>query len=417
MWYGRLKRHFLITFLAVVLVGCQALLSYASVLPAFEARVKHSFSHLGDIVKAAEAAASRIVKHPKALINVPYAEQQSFAEEMVNRSGGLANALPSADRPKLTTQDDVFLVSLRSWEKDYHGMLPLLRNAREKGWLIILFASKQGAPSDLDVDYLVDNGAESGSDNEAPINAIANVLNGHLWTCEYTAALTRRGKHPGILMSMKMPDAGLHNKMLKSERRRLFPCKTKIGAGKLSEQYFKRVDRLLHDMTASGIQQQIAHAADLIADQLASGNKVLMATCTHILMYEMTRNRRTPVEPFNVVWRADKAFARHVKEDDLVIFFGFEGVSTLVEDYLTPMRRTKAGFITSFVHDDTNPDNNAPEAVAHIAQSWTRPDAEVAIPFPPGRMAAVSGINQGLLWRMLEAAIATRLSGAKGRVF
>jgi len=85
-------------------------------------------------------------------------------------------------------------------------------------------------------------------------------------------------------------------------------------------------------------------------------------------------------------------------------------VKTSLEDYLTPLRATKARFITSFIKDEKDADNNAPEAAAHIAQHWTVPDAEVEVPFPPGRIAPVSGLNQGLLYRMLERSVQRRLS-------
>ena len=402
--------RFVIPLLAVC--GCSWYTTAADhpVLQACQARCEHSRKYLGSIVKAAEAAADRIVAHPTALINVPYGKQPSFAEEMLNRSGGLARPLPSLERRKLITPHDVFLVSVRSWEQDKAKIAPLIANARKQRWLTVLFASRAGKPSDVVVDHLVDSGAADGTAEHAALNAIANAMNGGLWACEYAAALTRRGKHPGVLKSIAAPGGNKHNQIVVKDRRTLFPCETAIPAKSLSDTYLKRVDRLLDSMAGETTQNQIAKAADLIAKHIRSGGKVPMATCTHILMHEMTQNRRTPIQPFNVVWRAARAFPANVKKDDLVIFFGYIGVKTTLEDYLTPLRKTGAELITSFIPDEKDPDNNAPEAVAHIAQSWTSPDAEVPIPFPPGRMAAVSGLNQGLLWRMLEHEAAERLA-------
>ena len=385
------------------------------VLAAFRARFAHSEKNLPAIAKASNAAAKRVTAHPEALINVPYGKQPSFAEEVLNRSGGLANALPSLERRKQLTPHDIMLVSVRSWEQDRDKMLPVFEDARKQGWLIVLFASRAGAPKDLDVDCLIDNGAETGGADEAAINAIANALNAWLWICEYTAALTRTGKHPGFLKSIAAAGGDEHNQTVTPDRRKLHPCDQSIKKLALSRQYLERVRGLLGDLSGGNTREQIRNAADLIAEQIRAGKTVSMATCCHILMYEMTQNRLTPIQPFNVVWRAKSAYPKHVKADDLVLFFGYIGVRTKYEDYLTPLRTTKARFITSFIKDDRDADNNAPDAVVHIAQHWTLPDAEVEVPFPPGKIAPVSGLDQGLLYRMLEAAVAARLKGAESR--
>jgi hypothetical protein len=80
-------------------------------LAAFRKRVAHARENLPRIIKAAEAAAERIAAHLKALIDVPYGIQPSFAEEMLNRAGGLAQALPSVERRAQITPDDVTLLS------------------------------------------------------------------------------------------------------------------------------------------------------------------------------------------------------------------------------------------------------------------------------------------------------------------
>jgi hypothetical protein len=261
------------------------------------------------------------------------------------------------------------------------------------------------------VDFLIDNGAQAGKDDEAALNAVANALNGWLWVCEYVAALSRKGKHPGILRSIAAPGAEEHNQTVTRDRRELFPCEIPIPSGELSAHYLKRVDKLLQDMAEETTRTQVDQAADKIAQHIKAGRKALVATCEHILMHEMTQDRLTPVQPFNVVWRAKRACQENVKPDDLVVFFGYIGVSTPYEDYLAALRETKAKLVTSFIPDKDKAENNASEAVAHITQHWAVPDAEVPIPFPPERMAPVSGLNQALLFRMLERAVKARLDG------
>lgn len=95
-----------------------------------------------------------------------------------------------------------------------------------------------------------------------------------------------------------------------------------------------------------------------------------------------------------------------------MVWFGYVGVSTQYEDYGGAIRDARLKMIGSFV-PDANPANNGPDALSYIMQHWTPPDAEVPLPFPPGRMAPVSGLDQGLIYRMLEDAILARLDTSK----
>jgi hypothetical protein len=112
--------------------------------------------------------------------------------------------------------------------------------------------------------------------------------------------------------------------------------------------------------------------------------------------------------PITAVWRSKKAFREKLKEGDLLVWFGYVGVSTPYEDYLGAIREAQLSLVTSYVKDG-NANNNAPEALAHIEQHWSPPDAEVPVTFPPGRLAPVSGLDQGLLYRLLEDAVDKRL--------
>jgi len=384
-----------------------------AVLDAFRARTAVSREQLPTIIESAEVAADRLVAHPSSLLNVPYAPQKTFAEDILNRSGGLANALPSVERRAEITEHDVFLFSVRSWEKDGKEALGHIAEAQGRGWLVVLFASKAGAPQDLAVGYLIDNGAPTGREEEGPVNALANSLNGWLWCCEYVAALTRRGKCPGILQSALTEGADEHNSRLQTREGRhwLGECDQPVAAGALARAYLRRIDELLVTLAGERIQGQTQDAARIIAERLAAGANVAVSTCTHFLMFEVFWNNRTPWKPFFVVWRAKTAIPQNVQPGDLLVWFGFKGLSTPYEDYGRYIRETGASLITSFTPDE-NPANNAPQALAHIDQSWSEGDAEVAIPCPPGRMAPISGINQGLLYRMLDAAAAEKLEQA-----
>jgi len=377
-----------------------------AVLAEFSAREAFAREQLPAIITAAEAAAGRIVGHPNALINVPYGEQQTFAEEILNRAGGLANALPDVERSKLTTPDDIALLAVRAWAVDGPKMITLSNQYKARGNMVILFASRQGMPEGVQYDYLIDNG---GGPNKAAsaMNAIANTLNAWLWTSEYTSALTRLGKYPGILQSMVVPGSTEFNQALQKSgeaRRFLGDCDMPIPAGELAGVYLKRVDLLIAELQTSTTRRQIDKAATLIADRLQAGKTVGVASCEHFLLSDIFNDNKTPWKPFNVVWRAKEAFPQNVKEGDLIVFFGYIGLSTVSEDYAAAMRGTKADIIASYIIDYNNPANNATEGLCVIEQHWHVGDTEVKLPFPPGSMAPTSGLESALIYRMLDDA-------------
>ena len=381
-----------------------------SILNSFSARVEFARKQLPLTTQAADAAAARIAANPTALINVPYGDQPGFAEEVLNRAGGLANTLPFEERPTLVTPKDIMLISARSWQEDTPKVRKWIEKSRKEGWLIFLFASRAGMPADLRADYLIDNGASTAGAAEAPINTMANALNMWLWTCEYAAGLTRRGKYPGVLLSIIMPESKAHNAALQGPeiRRFLGDIRAPIAPQALSRQYLKRVAVLQKALADARTQNDISRAANIVTQYLAAGKTVGVATCTHILMSEIFENRKTPMKPFNAVHQAAQAFPTNLKEGDLVVWLGYVGMSTEYEDYATPMRKTGAKIISSYV-TDKNPANNAPDAVSHIEQHWSPPDAAVKVPFAPGVIAPISGLDQVLIYRMLEETVAARL--------
>ena len=382
-----------------------------AVLADFQAQRHFSERNLPAVVAAAEAVAKRMVAHPKALINVPYGEQQTFAEEVLNRAGGLANALPTIERPQMATPDDVALLAVRAWEVDGPKMLKLMADYKKQGWMIVLFASKQGLPKDAPYDYLIDNGGGAGKDDSA-MNTVANVLNAWVWTCEYTAAMTRLGKYPGILQSMVVNGSEQHNGFMQSREGRLFQGESTlpIPAGELAGVYFRRVDLMLAQLLTTTTQTQINTAAALIAERLKAGKTVITSSCEHFLLSDIFNDNKTPWKPVNVVWHAKDAFKQNVKEGDIIVFFGYIGLSTVSEDYAKFMRETQADIIASYIPDWDNPANNANEGLVVIEQHWRKGDGEVHLPFAPGLVAPVSGLEGALIFRMLDDAAAAKLA-------
>jgi hypothetical protein len=376
-------------------------------LQAFEARALLSERQMPVVFQSTQAAALRFTQQADALITVPYGDQPSFAEEILNRAGGLAPALPIEDRPRHTrpTPHDIFLFSVRSWEKDGARARRQLSQAASNGWLTVLFASSAGRPADVPADFLIDNGATGPGEPEAALNSIVNVLNAWIWQCEFVAACSRQGKVPGILMSIYGPEAQAHNEPIQKDRMLRVPCTNAVPAGILSQLYRDRVHRLIEDLNRDPVRSQIEKSARLIRARQAAGKTPAISSCTHFCMNEINLDTRANWKPFPVVWHASTAFTNTVHPGDLLVWLAYIGIGTPNEDYGRYIRQSGADFITCFV-PDSDATKNAPDALCHIDQSWAFGDAEVPLPFPPGRMGPVSGLNIGLIFRLLDEAVA-----------
>lgn len=388
----------------------------------FSHRVDVATAQLPLIIQAAEAAAARKVAHPDAVLAVPRSLQLSFSEELRNRSGGLAEAMATDGQPALATDHDIVLFSIRSWEVNGAPGLAYLQECRNKGWMVILFASSAGKPADLQVDYFIDNGANSGAETDAAVNTAANALNGWLWVCEYTAALSRLGKYPGILSSITNAGSIPFDQPMQAKSRplNLYPGGIALPAGDLAHIYLTRVGQMVEDLSSPITRGQLDVAAGIIAGRLNAGKPVFVATSTHIMMHEMDLDNKTPWKALAAWRRTADVLARNTHPGDLLYFLGFNGVSVwyypdeksptrLWSDYDAAIRAAKLDLITCCARDPLHPDNNGDYALARIEQHWGFGDSEVPIPFLPGRMAPISGLYQCLLYRMLDDITAAQL--------
>ncbi|MCE9592254.1 MAG: hypothetical protein K8S99_17245 [Planctomycetes bacterium] len=412
---------------AMPLVGCSSNKTKSETAPAAAPKIAHAAptgtlavyvqrleltrKNLQSVLVSSQVAAQRTKQNPLMLVNVPYGLQSSFAEEIVNRAGGLANAFPPEERPKFMTPQDVLLLSVRSWEEDAEKARQMIKLYGSNGSYNIVFGSRAGIPPDIKVDAIIDNGAPTGGKEEGAVNAVMNITNAWVWCLEYTAALTRQGQTPAVLKSIFLPGGMEFDHAIQGydTRRTMGKATRAVPAGEYAKAYYTRLDVLMDSLTSDKTRGQINAAADLIASHIKAGGTVGVASCTHILLQEIFLSGRTPMKPFNVVWHSSVAFEENLKPGDVMVFFGYMGVKTTMEDYDTPMKAMKLQRVVSFTPDTTNEANNAPDAAVRIEQSWTMPDAEVKLDFEPGFMAPVSGVDQGLLYRMLEDAVAERL--------
>ncbi|MHB9110479.1 MAG: hypothetical protein ACYDCO_25795 [Armatimonadota bacterium] len=374
-------------------------MSEPAIIQAMRARLNVLEAQIPDIVESAKEAALATA-NPAWKVRFPSSCQPAFSDEFIARAGGLANW--GTDKPGELPSPDAIFYAARSWEEDAAEAKSVLPNYFEHGWQGVLIGSRAGMPAKLPYDVFLDNGAETGGAAESPVNFIANITLGWMWVVEFAAALTRQGVHPHVLQSVFVPGAVEFNKSL-TPTDALPPCETAVPAGELAAAYLRRIAWLLDDMARPEIQQPIAAAARLIRAQLRKRGRVLTACLAHAVPGEMGHAVKGPYINLGVPREAD--IQEKARPGDLVLFMGYVGVDNEWYAHGAWLRAAEVKTITSYIDDPLNPDNRIPDALAHIPQSWAFGDAEVEIPFPPGKMAPMSVVNQLLIFRMLDDAV------------
>jgi len=378
-------------------------------LEAYQARLPGLRAQIPELTFSSDWCADNNLTNPGALVVMPYQPQASFTEELISRAGGLAAAWIIDDNRK-TAQHDVVLLSVRSWEAERNDAIQKILEYKHRGWIVTVFASAAGKPEGLPIDFFIDNGAPAPGREYGPTNLLANVTLGWMWCCEYAAAMSRQGKFPAILYSVAMPGAEDYNKALQKPEGRttILPCDRKIPEGKLAEQYLQRVEKLVADCRSERIQGQLAQAADGVAARMKKGEAVGLSGVGHVILYEIKLDLQAPWKPFDAAGKAKTAFSQNLAPGQLLVWIGYAGMNSAYEDFAGGIANAFADLISCYAFDPIWA-KDAPAGLGHIDQCWELPDAEVPIPIFPNKMAPVSGINQGLILRMLDDEVARRL--------
>jgi len=399
----------LTVILGFALLCWQAVLAVQPSLQAFEGRLPGIRRQIPALTASAEKCAAITLAHPGALVTIPRRVQEPFAAELLARAGGLSGAWYTDKSREKAALPDTVLLTVRSWETHTEQILPLIADAHARGWTVVVFASSAGKPADLAADCFIDNGAPSAGKEHGAVNLLANTTLGWMWVCEYAAAMSRQGQFPGILYTVALPGAKEHNAPLQKPEGRstLVPCDTAIPGGQLAEIYLKRTEQLVADCQSARIQGQVAQAADIIAARMKAGKTVGLSGMGHLILDEVREtDLRAPWKAFRGTGK--NPFTANLQPGDLLVWITYLGMRTAYADVTPQLREAGVELITSYAVDPEW-SKDQPPALAFIEQCWKLPDAEVPIPVFPNVMAPVSGINNGLVLRMLDDEVAKRL--------
>ena len=397
-------------------------------LEGYAERLDHIRAEIPNVTKAAEAAASRVLADQgTTLIFAGKNNRNWFLREFLSRAGGLANTGYRIRPGHYFNPGDVILVAAADWEEQGAEFLEELPKYREQGCLIIMFGPKQGAPEGLVYDFLIDTGSSPAGGDTRHVNAAAAVTLGWMWCCEYASALSRKGKSPGILWTKAHVDAGPHNHPLQEDEtmRWLGNTDKAVEAGKLANLYVDRAEKLVSDLRSESLQSQLDKAAEIIAARMKAGVKVYISSTGHAVPHEMLREDGRA--PWTHLYRSRlprEEVLAELKKGELLVWIGYlgfvglerkgvdlrtvlrdKGVDMIVSEAPVPARDSKP----AVAWDILQPPLEDSPIVAWIDQHWELPDAEVDVPWTPGFMAPISGVNADLLYRMLDEEVAERL--------
>lgn len=424
--YRICMKFYRISIVTLVLCLCASTAAFAQVVPAdlpqptlreFADRLPGLHEQITPISEAATASAERILEHQGALLHVPYSEETGLGDELSNRAGGLAIAAPYAWRRKMVTENDVVLISVRAWDVDGQWAIEKLAEYKKDGWMTTLIASRAGAPDnlgELGATFFIDNGAPDGSAQHGRINVLANTAAAWMWCCEYVAGMTRKGKLPGILISVGIPGGKAHDRPIQTKEGRLETSDTEIEipAGELASMYHARLKTLVADLATPWRQAQVDAAADVVADYLNRGRKVVVSGVGHLITGEQGLDHKSPFEGRHSGHVKRGELARDFEPDDLLIWIGYSGgPNSLYTNYGKLIEESGLNLVTSHTPDPRleEADMGKLTPLAHIDQSWSIGDAEVRMSIPPGHLAPISGINAMLVLRMLDDEVAARI--------
>jgi len=343
--------------------------------------------------------------------------------EMKGRSGGFgAFDVNLAKQPNADRTKDVAIVGYQRTPEP--AELEILKKYREK-YFIIAFGPKE-LPALADYVKLCDAWVDTGlgADDRAVTlpggtragqgNALVNSLNTWAFLGELTAALTRKGKMPVLLMSHSLPKSDAWNNKYRGKTNFHDDLQVKpIAAGTLSREYLQQIRDLVKTFAATQ-QPAIDQAVGLIVEELKQGKKTVVAQTGHTTFELVGKYEDAawaqPVVFYETTGRI-KQYPELTADGALVLRLGYSGMEPSLMDVLK-QKKQRVMIITS--NHDARPEYKVPDEYAPVIDmGWDFGDACVQIEGYPIRVFPPSGVMQIVAYEAVNVEVLARLANAK----
>jgi hypothetical protein len=358
-------------------------------------------SEMPAITAAAEDAADRLGRNPESRLMVSKSWDKSFWSEMVFHGGG-PTGIEEADESPLS---GILLLPVRSWDGDALRSAMFAERQLAKNRLTIVIGSTTGAPSFAVGQKRLDNGAPDGAASRSSETALANNIVAWTFVSELVAAASRKGWHPGVLLTSLMPGSESANSGIKW-RVNDSAVSHQIPAGKLGSAYLDEADRVMQAAGGPARVVAVTRVATALKSVISHGGKVYMASCMHWLSEELPRDSlvKGGVRGFDWRWDTEKIITDLTTPNDALVWFGYGGTDCPHSQPAALFRQLKRP--TAVV---AGPETAKPEPdFLWIPQAWRLPDAAAPLPFAPGSVGPVATMEAGVTWLWLRRLLADK---------
>ncbi|HOY57586.1 MAG TPA: hypothetical protein PK640_05530 [Verrucomicrobiota bacterium] len=301
--------------------------------------------------------------------------QGDFVAEACGRAGGLMSVAPLGE-PSPTNRDVIlFAVPGRLVESDSDK----ITQWEKKGVRVVGFHSPAGVFAD-----------------RFPLDTVANVSDLWIWTGEFVAACTRRGKMPVLYQSYGLPGGPERGKKYQGKRFHDDLVIQPIGPGVLGREYLSQISRMLAGIQSTQMPR-IVQAAQWWRQ--ASSNSSTILVTGHMFPRHAEDPRSIPCGRFEQApaWE-DKVLVDAAHPPEFVLYLGYQYGPRKLVDW-AGASGVKLVYTTVQPVQPAQPASN----IVYLNLGWPLTDACVRVPGYDVPIMPASGVLQAAIYWALAS--------------